>query len=69
MLYDFFTFLSIPLCLTIYYYNFDKTKKIKINDKPEIYLVTSFKNMNLWYTYQDFIDFKNDFYNDKENIY
>ena len=65
MLYEFITFLTVPICFSFYYY-LDKEKRIKINDKPYIYYVPSFKNLDLWYTYKDFINFQKDYYNKKK---
>jgi hypothetical protein len=65
MLYELITFLTVPLCFTFYYY-LDKEKRIKINDKPYIYNVDSYKKLDLWYTYQDFKEFQIEYFNNKE---
>ena len=65
MLYELITFLTVPLCFSFYYY-LDKEKRIKINDKPYIYNVDSYKKLDLWYTYQDFKEFQIEYFNNKE---
>jgi hypothetical protein len=58
-LYDICLFMMTPTLCFSYYYMFNYEKRIRINDKPKIYYIKSYKNLDLWYSEEDFYNFRN----------
>lgn len=61
--YELFIILMTPICLNYSYNKLYFSKKVKIEGKPRVYFIKSFKNLNLWYTETDFFNFKMDYLN------
>lgn len=58
-LYDIFLFMMTPTLYLSYYHMFNYEKRIRIYDKPKIYFIKSYKNLDLWYSEKDFYNFRN----------